>query len=148
MAIQSHHLHLFGYKASRHPSMETSLPPTTPLPTAPPSLPFSHLPHSIIPFTNLHDSVGKSSPPHPFFTSLIIPSSSRHFSLNFRNDSNFAQPLWRWSVHNTFARKSQDPQSHRIHSGTITLLRLHDNARGNAIDVKLGNVIQQRSPLE
>lgn len=86
--------------------------------------------------------------PHFFTVSQHQQSSQSTFPpSNYRNDSNFAQPLRRWSVHDACARKSQDPQSHRIDSGTLSLLRLHDgDSSDNAIDVnvKLGNVIQQK----
>jgi hypothetical protein len=81
----------------------------------------------------------------PPFTSLItrqVQVQKHFFSPLIRNGSNFAQPLWQQPVHDACARKSQDPQPHRIHSSTVSLLRLHAIPREHTIDIKLGNVIQ------
>jgi hypothetical protein len=107
------------------------------------SPPHSLLFSSLFALTNLHDSVGRSTPAKfSRLSSRQVQLQKPLFSHLIRNGSNFAQHLRQRTVHDTCARKSQVPQPHRIDSGTVSLLRLHGNARNNAIDVKLGNVIQ------
>lgn len=141
-----------GYKATRStPQIQTSLPPANDSPPHYDSL-FSHsrpiqLYHSLHEPSRLCGKKKQKFIPSIFHVAHPSPSKFNAALLpsHFRNDSNFAQPLWRWSVHNARARKSQDPQPHRIVSGTVPLLRLHANPRGHAIDVKLS---QKRTTLE
>ena len=136
------------------PSTETSLPlRLPPIHTSLPSHFYSILcTHALsYPSRLFHDSCAKNHPHLLFHVSHRHPVNFNFKSTFFhRNGSNFSQPLRQQPIHDPCARESQDPHPyphpHRIHSSTVSLLRLHAARWEHAIE--LGQVTQQRPTLE